>query len=145
MKISEIYQLTPQSTTFELTDFVLHIEEFEYLSGWIGHDSRIVNQKIEIKILWYQDFDRNSYWQLATAWFDGKPFGVIQNAGRHGEGHVKAFWTDIDLYFQSVRYIRSILPVEEIPELTDLSFDAPELLKFHELSYKKEYFRTCWY
>jgi hypothetical protein len=152
MNIAELYRLTPQSTSFKLKDFVCHIHEFAHTSNYINHTGFIKNnEKIEIKALYRQE-DSIKYWQLATAWFEGQPFAVIQNAGLHNVAHVakiqnagfhnvahnKAFWTDENLYVQSVLYLRSIFPILEIPELTDINFDSPELLKFHNFSYSKD-------
>ncbi|MEG5173311.1 hypothetical protein [Microcoleus sp. B3-D7] len=133
MNIAELYQLTPQSTSFKLEDFVTHIDEFADSSSYVDHTG-IINDKIETKVIWRQN-DHIRYWQLATVWFDGKPFAVIQNGGFNRVEHKKVFWTDLSLYTQAVLYLRSIFPIEQLPELTNVNFDAPELLKFHKFSF----------
>lgn len=127
MNISELYQQPAKEVTFELQALSRHIPAPCYSE---------FNKKIEIRELDYQQFDHRRSWRLATVWFEGKPFGVIQNAGRDGRDYVQAFWTDRDIYKQAMLYLYALDLEEEPPELTSLDFDEPELLDFYRCGYK---------
>jgi hypothetical protein len=145
MNISELYQLTPQSTSFELWEFQAHIENHVDCGIYTQTDiSKFCNQKIETRVLWRQDIDCIRYWLLASVWFDNKLFGIIQNAGRYGRDHLAAFWTDMSTYVQAIQYFRSLLPVEDLPEQTSLECDTPKLLEFYDLKYGQEYVSHYW-
>lgn len=53
----------------------------------------------------YEDFRR--YWALWSAWFRGKPFMVLQNAGREGSDHNKRFVTSAPLYWDAIDSLRT--------------------------------------
>ena len=128
--IQELYTIKPESTTFNLYNVLQHTDEcFNY---------DLENTKIETRVVRRIDFDHRRYWQLATVWFEGKPFGVIQNSGREGRDHVKAFWTDAEVYSRAIQYLRDLIPLRDTIELTSVTFDSDELLSFHGFSYDEE-------
>jgi hypothetical protein len=45
---------------------------------------------------------------LATLWFDGKPFAVVQSAGRSGRDHFMDFVTDGDVFMQAWKYLKEL-------------------------------------
>lgn len=125
--IQELYTLTPESTDFNLYNFLQHIGEY--------FDCDLENTKIETRVVRRINLDHRRYWQLATVWFEGKPFGVIQNSGREGRDHVNAFWTDAEVYSRAIQYLRDLIPPGDTLEITNVTFDDNELLSFHGFSY----------
>jgi hypothetical protein len=129
MNIAKLYQQPAISTTFSLYTLSRHVPEYcEY--------DEDVNKKIEIRTLAYECPDGRRCWELATVWFEGKPFGVIQNAGREGREHNTAFWTDKEIYSQAMLYLQELYLQTKPPEITPLDFDAPELIEFYNRRYK---------
>lgn len=124
--IQALYTLKPKSTTLNLYDFLQHTEEY--------FDYNLENTKIETRVVKRIDLDHRRYWQLASVWFEGKPFGVIQNSGREGRDHVKAFWTDADVYNNAIQYLRDLTPPSNSLEITSLTFNGDDLLSFHGFS-----------
>ncbi|MGH8001981.1 MAG: hypothetical protein ACREPR_21770 [Brasilonema sp.] len=125
MKISELYQLKPQSETFDLEDFWTHIKEIE------RYYDRLPNERIKTKVLWRINTDYRRYWQLASVWLDDRPFGIIQNAGREGQDYKRAFWTDKEIYIEAIKYLRELIPIESTMETYSLDFESQELTEFY--------------
>jgi hypothetical protein len=124
--IQQLYTLNPESTNLHLYNFLQHIGEY--------FDCDLENTKIETRIVRRINFDHRRYWQLASVWFEGKPFGVIQNAGREGRDHVKAFWTDADVYGRAIQYLRDLTSLNDTLEVTSVTFNGNELLNFNGFS-----------
>lgn len=127
LTVQELYALKPESTNFNLYDILQHIREY--------FDCDLENTKIETKVVRRINLDRRRYWQLASVWFEGKPFGVIQNSGREGRDHVNAFWTDAEVYSHAIQYLRELTPPSDTLEITSVTFDGDALLSFHGFSY----------
>ncbi len=93
------------------------------IPGW-GTGGDYDQDRVEVRVLAYVNFDGRRYWQLATVWYrdeleDGPlwvPFMVIQNAGREGDDHSDRFVTDSALYAKAVRYILSRTAIQAVEE-----------------------------
>ncbi len=74
----------------------------------------VTDDHVELRV--YKDhwFDGRRFWRLASVWFDGKPVMVIQNAGREGDDYVGRFITDVDVYKDLVKYVKSLIPPNEV-------------------------------
>lgn len=107
-------------------DLLQHVAEY--------FDCDLENTKIEIRVVKRLNLDHRRYWQLATVWFEDKPFGVIQNSGREGRDHVKAFWTNADAYNNAIQYLRDLTPPSDTIEIINVAFNDDELLSFHGFS-----------
>ena len=129
MQLKELYQQPVQQTTSDL-------HAFHQVSGHYFNEE-LPNSRIETKILQHIYIDGRRYWELATVWFDGKPFGVIQRAGREGRDHREAFWTDSDTFAEALLYLHSLAVAHEEnkPEITSLDFDGSELVDFYGYRY----------
>lgn len=126
MNISELYQQPTKETTLKVYALSRHIP---------APCNSDLNKKVEVRTIDGKQFDDRRYLRLATVWFEGKPFGVIQNAGREGRDHVQAFWTDADIYTEAMLYLYALNLEEEPPKLTSLEFDHPELVEFYDHCY----------
>lgn len=133
MKASELYLLEPESTSKclgVLKGFYYdHLPEVEEcLLGLQGK-----NNKVEIKTLKDFYFDERRCWSLRTVWFEGKPFMIIQNAGREGDDHRQRFITDVETYKKFVDYAKSLTDSQEyyLEDLIELDKDYPNLINFY--------------
>jgi len=109
-----------------------HVPELEF--DILPHE--VENSRVQIR--YYKDFnfDGRRFWRLASVWYETKecfwkPFMIIQNAGREGDDHYKRFVTDVGLYAEAVRYLKTVSlvpdkgdsdvvnPFDDVPKLTD--------------------------
>jgi hypothetical protein len=88
---------------------------------------------VEVRDVFYYNFDGRRFWRLATVWFKNEPVMVIQNAGREGDDHHERFITNADAYKAMLSYIVSLLPVSETTvTAVDPSQDIPNLDSFYD-------------
>jgi hypothetical protein len=129
MQLKELYQQPVQQTTLDL-------DAFHQVSGH-HFNEELPNSRVEIRILQHIYIDGRRYWELATVWFDNKPFGVIQRAGREGRDHREAFWTDADIFAEALLYLYSLVVVhkENKPKITSLEFNESKLVDFYGYCY----------
>jgi hypothetical protein len=79
-----------------------------------------------VELRFYKDFsfDGRRIWTLASIWFDGAPFMIIQNAGREGDDHYRRFITDLDAYLAATRYLKSICTIPDLIHEDVVKLDA---------------------
>ena len=133
MKASEIYQLPVKSTTDELYGMYVHFPECR------EEDFESPTDGLLVHTYHYENFDGERYWLLAGLTLDGKPFMIVQNAGRGGQDHEARFITDPETYKAAVERLRKpteptdvIDPDADIAELTD--FYGSSLSDFYDPS-----------
>ena len=73
------------------------------------------------------------FWVIWSAWFDGKPFMLMRNAGRDGDDSAARYVTDIDLYYKALIYIKSFTKKPELDDkiFVDKDLDIPYLTSFY--------------
>lgn len=54
----------------------------------------------------YDAQDGRRFAVLASLWFEGKPFAVVESAGREGDDHVRVVVTDWALKYKAEHYVR---------------------------------------
>lgn len=90
-------------------------------------------KRVELRC--YKDwcFDDRRTWRLASVWFDGKPFMVIQNAGREGDDHYKRFVTDEETYVATVTYLKTLCPaaVTKVEDVVGPNDEVVGLTEFY--------------
>lgn len=119
MTPNELYSREPQRV--ELLIKPLHNEEgvgmlSSYLSGcYYNHIPEIsqydrfrLTDRAQVRIHKFFDFDGRRIWSLSSMWLDGKPFMIMQNAGREGDDHAQRFITDISAYTELVSLLHSL-------------------------------------
>jgi hypothetical protein len=133
MTPNELLKREPESTSYEvgrLNGFYYHhIPELEF--NILPTDDP--NRRVELKFYKDFNFDYRRIWALASVWFDGKPFMIVQNAGKEGDNHYKRFVTDEATYKEALKYLSSIVlfadkPVEDV---VDADADIPNLTSFY--------------
>jgi hypothetical protein len=94
---------------------------------------------LEVRVLKEFDYDGRRFWRLATVWYQGVAFMVIQNAGREGDDHAQRFVTNFERLFCLVRNLDELArghtsgePLDEI----DVDQDMPELTEFYSQNLK---------
>lgn len=78
-------------------------------------------------------FDGERVWMLSSMWLDGKPFMLIQNAGRGGDDHQERFITNSELYDAAVVYLQSLVKSEPSykHELYQEDYNDEEVTSFY--------------
>jgi hypothetical protein len=111
-----------------------HVPELEF--DILPHE--VANSRVQIRYYKEFDFDGRRYWRLASVWYETndchwKPFMIIQNAGREGDDHHKRFVTDVGLYAEAVRFLKSICltPDKGDPEVVSPFDDIEGLTEFY--------------
>ena len=66
------------------------------------------SKRVELRFYEDHDIDYRRNWVLASVWLDGRPFMIVQNAGREGDDHAKRFITDTATYAEAARYLKSL-------------------------------------
>ena len=132
MTPAELYALEPQERTHTLGHlngfYFKHVPEVDRLPP------EDLGKRIEIRWAKYHNLDYRRYWALGSIWFDGRPFMIIQNAGREGDDHYRRFITDDDTYREAARYLKSIELVTESAldsAIVPLDVDLPGLTEFY--------------
>lgn len=120
---NELYEMPHQSATNNLSDvaefFYNHVGE----SGVDLYSLPDVNDgRVEIRVLEFVNFDGRRIWQLATVWYLGKPFMILQSAGREGDDHAERFITDEGVFWSCCVYLQSLV---DTPHADTINPDIP--------------------
>jgi hypothetical protein len=65
--------------------------------------------RVAIRVYQHVRFDPTRYWRLASAWIDGQPFMITQNAGRDGYDWHRRIITSAPLYLRAIGHLQSIV------------------------------------
>ncbi len=87
--------------------------------------------RFELRFYRKRNSDQRRVWWLYSLWLDGKPVMVLQNAGREGDDHHRRIVTDQTLLAETVRLIRTHLPVSPADEVADPSTEIEGLDAFY--------------
>lgn len=134
MKPSDLYQREPESTSYEVGRlngmYYHHVPELEFNIL----PSEDPNQRVELKFYKNFNFDYRRIWALASVWFDGKPFMIVQNAGKEGDSYARRFITDEATYREASKYLASIVLFADksIEDVVDAETDIPNLASFYQ-------------
>lgn len=137
MTPNELYQRIPERVNNDLSVlfgcYFNHMPEISDVDYWRITATEIKNKRLEIRYYKDHNYDGRRIWRLASVWLDGKPFMIIQNAGREGDDHFARFVTDTERYMEAVVYIKSILPPRfgEIPDVVKIDAEIPNLTSFY--------------
>lgn len=98
------------------------------------------SDQIEIRTLEYHNVDGTRIWKLATVWFQGKPVGIFQKAGRSGRDHQARFIVDLPLYCELIAYLFSLYSFEDIDDwdVIPMDEDNPDLTEFYGSRYVQD-------
>lgn len=55
----------------------------------------------------YDANDGRRFAILSSLWFDGKPFAVIESAGREGDDHVRVVVTDLEVKYKAEYFVQT--------------------------------------
>lgn len=100
MKPEELYSLETNGISFDVGVLGDFFPEVNY-SLWYTAE----NTRMEIRTHVDYDFDHRRCWTLRSLWLDGKPFMIIQSAGREGRDHRERIITDIEVFKKAVLYL----------------------------------------
>jgi len=84
----------------------------------------------------YYSVDHRRYWAIWSAWYEGKPYMLMQNAGREGDDYRQRYVTDAELYNKALSILRSCYrddSAEKFP-LWDINKDVPEIEDFYGIT-----------
>jgi len=132
MKPSELYARTPSAVSYNLYLLSRVLEE----EGLYNIDPGSRNQKLrKVEIRIYKDFvfDDRRTWTLLSAFFEGKPVFILQQAGREGGDHTETFITDREQWLGLIYYARSLCPEDDNP-VYDPEEDIENLDQFYGCS-----------
>lgn len=133
MRPIDIYNKTIKTTEKENSVFNME-EHFPEINFYELGSSSFVEEnssKLTIYSNFFHSFDYRRYICIYSAWFDGKPFMIMQNAGREGRDHENRFITDIKTYHECMKYLQSFY-AENFPyEIYSENEDLPELTNFY--------------
>lgn len=133
MKPCDLFKIPPVDRSFELYSYGFIFPE----EGDIESDA---NKKVEILEHGFINFDGNRIWELASAWFEGVPFAVIQRAGRSGQDHQQYFITNANVFIQATAYLRSlIISNVENENIISETEDCPDLDRFYSFELSAVY------
>lgn len=130
MKPRELLAMTPDRISNEFDrEVIRHMPEInERNLPWDFRSNRF-------EILYYRDhcFDGRRTWTLASAWFDGVPFMITQNAGREGDDHERRFLVAPGTYQLATSYVLSLCVVEA-PDVVGPDDEISDLTEFYSCS-----------
>lgn len=136
MKPSDLYQRQPEKVNNDLSVlfgcYYNHMPEAGE-NYWQIRSPAVESKRLEIRYYKDHSYDGRRIWRLASVWFDGNPFMIIQNAGREGDDHSARFITDAGRYEEAVVYVKSLLPPDfgTIPDVVEAEVDIPSLTSFY--------------
>jgi hypothetical protein len=120
---AQLYARTPKRAARE----VGRLKGFYYnhvspeLTEWDALPYEDPGKRVELRFYEDHNVDHRRNWVLASVWLDGRPFMIVQNAGREGDDHAKRFITDAATYVEAARYLKSLcLPQETRDGPTDI-------------------------
>ena len=135
MKPSDIYRLTPISTTHDL---------YPLLNGWHCHIPGVCiddlkqteTDRIELRTYYDPYIDGERCCTVGAAWFDGQPVMLFRHGGRSGHDEYDEIVTDPIAYDLMVRHLESLrTPVRNPDTLTvDPDAELPDLDMFYNHS-----------
>ena len=136
MKPAELYQREPIRSDSDLTVlFGCHFDHMPEAGAeyWRIEGVEMKSERLEIRYYKDHHYDGRRIWRLASVWFDGEPFMVIQNAGREGDDHAARFITNVEQYKQAVIYVKSLLPPAfgKVSDIVSADDDIPDLTEFY--------------
>jgi hypothetical protein len=134
MNANQIYALPPEKVTTKIGSlmgcYYNHIPEVDYAERLYSVEQNL----IEIKKVKFFNFDGRRYWSLQTVWFDKAPVMIIQNAGREGDDHAERFITDLEHFWNMIKFIRDLVPPSDdftAKDIIDPDEDIPGLTEFY--------------
>ena len=108
------------NATKQIDAIVSHIRE-SGVDYWTGELSK--NERITVSPIMDFNFDYRRVWTLCAVFFDDKPVMITQNAGREGCDWTKRYIVDKKLFLEMCAYVRSLLNIEELEEITEYPYD----------------------
>lgn len=89
----------------------------------------------------YDEHDGRRFWMIWSAWFDNKPFMIMRNAGREGDGFHSRHVTDNELYNKAVKYLRTFSKSPELnPEVfVDANTEIADFTSFYGKTLEEAY------
>jgi len=135
MTAKEIYNWPPESTSKDIGDGLLSTLR---LSGYLPENHG--NKHVELKSYINHDIDGNRYISMSSVWFKNKPVMICQEAGRGGKDHNEHFITDSSVYIEMVKYVRSLITIEEDDiDVLDPTVECKELTNFYGINASELY------
>ena len=149
MKPSDLYARDAEDTWKDLSVlmgcYYKHLPELEQVWDRLDLEK---NEKVQIKVYRYVDYDGRRFWLLGGVYFDGQPVMIIRNAGREGDDHHSRFITDGGRYFEMLKYLSTLCRFQDkdqqpVIDLVAPDDDIPDLETFYgnSLNYSKDHHR----
>jgi hypothetical protein len=110
----ELLTLEPQRTSHDIAVALSHVPEADAWDIEPEEDDRI-----EIRIYAFVDFDGTRSWELGSIWFDEEPALIFQEAGRSRSDHYERWIVDPDVYWSLVKYSFELPRTDEAPHRED--------------------------
>lgn len=140
MTPAELYALEPVKIEYDLWNLKAHSythldKIFEGELYELDHKSVEDEKRLEVRYYVSECPDGRRVWELGSAWFDGSPFMVIQNAGREGDDFYNRYVTDGEVAKKFGAYLNSKRTlVEEIEVVDPNEFLGEKLTSFYRHS-----------
>lgn len=140
MTPNELYDLTPESRTFNLNELSLGsygrlLPEIDELSFSYWFQDELKQTRIEIAIYKNVLFDGRRSWVLQSVWFDSSPVMIMRGAGRDCDDHTTRFVTDVVRYREMILYIKQLIlehtDPDDIADTVDPDIDIIDLASFY--------------
>jgi len=136
MKANDLYAMDIEYSdepVIEILADILDNNEYYIYEGDLWSVREKLEYRIKHKIVHHHGVDYRRYWELGTLWFDDKPVGVIQRAGREGDDHKDEYFTDIECYLEMIKFIKKTLIDDGADDLyqTNPDADIPTLTSFY--------------
>jgi hypothetical protein len=119
------WEQTPFSIEEHLT------EEFPY-GLKIDHNHDWSGFPFQVRELKNHSYDGERCWCLQTVWYAGRPFMIVQNAGRGGQDHEDRFITDTQVFSRFISALQEIATEQTLYDVIDLDEDRDDLDFFYD-------------
>jgi hypothetical protein len=107
----------------------------------VDYEKLDAQTRLAVKVHGYYDCqDGRRYAILASVWFDGRPFAIVQSGGREGDDHVLVIVTSHNVLcaverFFAEKLIRTDNRDNDVPEDEDI----PNLCKFYNCDFAEQW------
>ena len=112
--------------------YYTHVPEIE--NGDLDYSKLDKITRITTVVHAFYAVDYRRYWAIWSAWLDGKPYMLMQNAGREGDDYRERYITDNNLYNEALQLLRTCFHDSAITAnhvVWDINKDVPEIEDFY--------------
>ena len=116
MRLSAVYQMA-QDDGFDYTRvseaWFPEIGPLLECCAWSDFEDIVEARRLAVRTVVHVDHDDRRYTSVLTLWFDGKPFAIVQDAGREGNDARRRIVTDEAVLHIALAHVLEHLPVSD--------------------------------